>query len=149
MARGCALTQVIGVAVADSIEAARAAAEAVAVEYGDPWEPPIYTIDAAVAAGSFFDGTHGDERTSWSRTGAALGITTAHDLEAGRDIDEAFAEEGLTVVSGEFRVGGQEHFYLEPMTCLAEPTDDGGISVLSSTQARACWRAHSIALRVK
>ncbi|EOD25420.1 hypothetical protein EMIHUDRAFT_469173 [Emiliania huxleyi CCMP1516] len=126
--------QVIGVAVADSIEAARAAAEAVAVEYGDPWEPPIYTIDAAVAAGSFFDGTRGDERTSWSRTGAALGITTAHDLEAGRDIDEAFAEEGLTVVSGEFRVGGQEHFYLEPMTCLAEPTDDGGISVLSSTQ---------------
>ena len=85
MARGCALTQVIGVAVADSIEAARAAAEAVAVEYGDPWEPPIYTIDAAVAAGSFFDGTRGDERTSWSRTGAALGTVminlqqTVHD----------------------------------------------------------------------
>ena len=63
--------------------------------------------------------------------------------------EEALAAPGLTVVSGEFRCGGQEHFYLEPMTCLAEPTDDGGISVLSSTQARACWRAHSIALRVK
>mmetsp|Transcript_23214 Transcript_23214/g.63722 ORF Transcript_23214/g.63722 Transcript_23214/m.63722 type:complete len:627 (-) Transcript_23214:691-2571(-) len=32
-------------------------------------------------------------------------------------------------------MGGQEHFYLEPGSTLVVPTDDGGVSITSSTQA--------------
>ncbi len=32
------------------------------------------------------------------------------------------------------RIGGQEHFYLETMTALATPTDDGAVVIRSSTQ---------------
>jgi xanthine dehydrogenase large subunit len=37
-------------------------------------------------------------------------------------------------LSGEFRVGGQEHFYLEGQVALAVPGEDGSIHVYSSTQ---------------
>jgi len=37
-------------------------------------------------------------------------------------------------IRGEQRVGGQEHFYLETQACLAEPTEDGGIFVHTSSQ---------------
>jgi xanthine dehydrogenase large subunit len=37
-------------------------------------------------------------------------------------------------LSSTFRTGGQEHFYLEPVTALAEPLDDGGVRVRASTQ---------------
>ena len=50
MARGCALTQVIGVAVADSIEAARAAAEAVAEDEEVLEEGEVVAPVAAPAA---------------------------------------------------------------------------------------------------
>jgi xanthine dehydrogenase large subunit len=36
--------------------------------------------------------------------------------------------------SGSLRIGGQEHFYLETMTALAFPVDDGSVFVRSSTQ---------------
>ena len=87
------------------------------------WTPgvtPAYTIDEAIAAGSFFDQEPFDTR---------------HDLEAGRSVESALAEEGLVIVKGEFKMGGQEHFYLECNTTLALPTDDGGLEVLASTQA--------------
>jgi xanthine dehydrogenase large subunit len=35
---------------------------------------------------------------------------------------------------GEFRVGGQEHFYLEGQVCLTVPGEDGDFNVYSSTQ---------------
>ncbi|WP_117234981.1 xanthine dehydrogenase molybdopterin binding subunit [Vibrio maerlii] len=38
------------------------------------------------------------------------------------------------VVEGDLSVGGQEHFYLEGQISLAEPTEEGGIFVRSSTQ---------------
>lgn len=37
-------------------------------------------------------------------------------------------------LSGEFRCGGQEHFYLEGQIALATPGEDGDMAVLSSTQ---------------
>jgi xanthine dehydrogenase large subunit len=37
-------------------------------------------------------------------------------------------------LSGRVRLGGQEHFYLEPMTAVASPLDDGSVFVRSSTQ---------------
>jgi xanthine dehydrogenase molybdopterin-binding subunit B len=48
-----------------------------------------------------------------------------------KDIDD----DDLVVVSGEMRVGGQEHFYLEPNVTLCVPTDGGSeLCVYSSTQ---------------
>ena len=37
-------------------------------------------------------------------------------------------------LSGEFRCGGQEHFYLEGQICLAIPGEDGDLALHSSTQ---------------
>lgn len=38
------------------------------------------------------------------------------------------------VLSGEISVGGQEHFYLEGQIASAEPTEEGGMTVFSSSQ---------------
>ncbi|OUS28091.1 xanthine dehydrogenase molybdopterin binding subunit [Thalassotalea sp. 42_200_T64] len=37
-------------------------------------------------------------------------------------------------LSGEITVGGQEHFYLEGQISTAEPTEDGGMTIFSSSQ---------------
>ncbi len=37
-------------------------------------------------------------------------------------------------LSGEISVGGQEHFYLEGQVSTAEPTEDGGMTIFSSSQ---------------
>ena len=68
---------------AATLEQARAAAQLVSITYADHPDPPIYTIDAAIAAKSFFDG---------STTG---GITTDHELESGPNVDKALTEDGL------------------------------------------------------
>ncbi|ASP49641.1 xanthine dehydrogenase molybdopterin binding subunit [Cognaticolwellia beringensis] len=49
--------------------------------------------------------------------------------------DSATAIEQAThQLSGEISVGGQEHFYLEGQVSTAEPTEDGGMTVFSSSQ---------------
>ena len=50
------------------------------------------------------------------------------------DVD-AIMEKASNVIEGEVRVGGQEHFYMEPHSCIAVPSgEDGEIMVISSTQ---------------
>ncbi len=39
------------------------------------------------------------------------------------------------VVNGEIRIGGQEHFYLEPQASLVIPGEAGHFEVLASSQA--------------
>ena len=114
--------QVIGIVIADSAEEARVAAAKVHVGYGPPSAgvTPCYTIADAIEHKSFFDK-------------APFG--TDHDLEHGQSVEAALAEPGLVTVTGEFKLGGQEHFYLEANTTLAMPTDEGGLSILASTQA--------------
>ena len=63
------------------------------------------------------------------------------------DADAALAESPRRI-SGEVRVGGQEHFYLEGQASLALPEEDGGVTIHSSSQnptetqnsPRRCWR---------
>lgn len=94
----------------DSLSAARAAAEAVEVTCDKL--PAILTIEEAIAAESFHSGpfrmTRGD-------------ATAALDRAAIR-------------ISGDFQIGGQEHFYLETQCALAWNDASGGIVVDSSTQ---------------
>lgn len=81
--------QVIGAIVADTQDLAQLAARKVHIEY-EEISPIIVTIEDAIEQNSF----HGDPKT----------------MERG-DYRKAFAESDY-VVSGEARMGGQEHFYL-------------------------------------
>jgi xanthine dehydrogenase large subunit len=49
------------------------------------------------------------------------------------DVTRGLADAPHTL-SGEFRVGGQEHFYLEGQVCVTTPGEDGDFMVHSSTQ---------------
>jgi xanthine dehydrogenase large subunit len=74
--------------------------------------PPVLTIEDAIAAKSFIGPTR---RIARGDAVAAL----------------AAAEHRL---SGEFSIGGQEHFYLEAQAALAVPGEGGAVVVHSSTQ---------------
>lgn len=51
-----------------------------------------------------------------------------------RGDSESAIERAEHQLSGEISVGGQEHFYLEGQVSTAEPTEDGGMTVFSSSQ---------------
>jgi xanthine dehydrogenase/oxidase len=109
--------QPIGIVVAETEAEARAAARAVVVEYEEL--PAILDIDTAAAKKSFFEG--------WG-----------HAIECG-EVDSTLSEcensnSHPRFVSGEVRMGGQEHFYLEPNAHLVVPGEDDEIVTYSSTQ---------------
>jgi len=104
------LGQPVVLIAAETRAALRAAMAAVRVEL-DPL-PPVLTIDAAIAGGHF--------------------LGTARRIARG---DAAGAMAGARhVLAGEVRLGGQEHFYLEPQSARAVPGEGGQILVQSSTQ---------------
>lgn len=95
---------------AQTPEAAREAASRIRIEY-EPL-PPVLTIEEALAAGSF--------------------LTPPVTICRGRPQDLLEAVEH--VISGEFVIGGQDHFYLETQTAWAIPEDDDHLLIYSSTQ---------------
>jgi xanthine dehydrogenase large subunit len=97
--------------VAETREAARRAARLAIVEYRDL---PFVT-DVAEA----------------EEAGYPL-VTEPLKLERG-DIAEGFTN-SKHVLSGEMRIGGQDHFYLEGMIALAIPGEDDELTIHSSTQ---------------
>ncbi len=100
----------LAMVVGESEAACRAAARAVVVEYEKL--PTVLTIAEARAAESFH--------------------TDANAIRRG---DAASAVAGAARrLTGEFELGGQEHFYLETQAAWAEVAADGGIHVCSSTQ---------------
>ncbi len=100
----------VALIVGESPEACRDAAAKVVVEY-EPLEP-LLNIEQAIASGSFH--------------------TEPHIMRRG-DFAPAFAAAPLKL-EGTFANGGQEHFYLETQAAWAEPGEDGGMFVSSSTQ---------------
>ncbi len=102
--------QMIGVVVGESLAACRAAAALVEVDY----EPvaPLLGIAAAIAAKSYH--------------------TEPHTLTRG-DCAAALAQAPQRF-SGEFELGGQEHFYLETQAAWAEAGEDDTVLINSSTQ---------------
>ena len=107
----------IGIVVAETQDLALEAARMVKVEY-EPL-PAILSIEDAIAANSFHE----------------YPAFTDHAIEDG-DVDAAMAgcEAAGRVVSGTARCGGQEHFYLEPNSCLVWCGDNDEVVTLSSTQ---------------
>src|SRR5205814_1931828 len=74
--------------------------------------PPILTLAQAVAARSFHN--------------------PPNFIRRGNVVD-ALANSPMTL-TGDFELGGQEHFYLETQAAWAEPGEDGSVFVVSSTQ---------------
>lgn len=102
--------QALAMVVAESLDAARAAAEKVVVEIEA--EEPVLDIATALA------------RESYVQAPATI-------LRGDPEAALAGAPHRLTA---EFSVGGQEHFYLESQIAFALPGEDGDITVHSSTQ---------------
>ncbi|MGZ4963005.1 MAG: xanthine dehydrogenase molybdopterin binding subunit, partial [Limisphaerales bacterium] len=102
--------QIIALVVGETLDACRAAAEKVVVEY-EPLKP-VLTLSEAMAAGSFHN------EPNFIRRG---------DVDASLKTAEQSIE-------GEFEFGGQEHFYLEMQAAWAEPGEDGTMLISSSTQ---------------
>lgn len=96
--------------LAEDLEAAKAGASAVIVEY-EPLQSLI-TIQDAIAAQSF----HGMQPK----------------IEKG-DLDGAFAD-AAHIFEGDFEFSGQEHFYLETQNSLALIDESGQIMIHCSTQ---------------
>ena len=102
--------QPIAWVLGDDLEAAKAGAAAVAVDY-EPL-PSLVTVGDAIEAGSF----HGVQPV----------------IDKG-DASNAFAD-AAHVFEGEFEFAGQEHFYLETQASLAQVDESGQIFVQCSTQ---------------
>ncbi len=94
----------------ESRQAIARAKQCIRLDY-DPLKP-VFTIDEAKTAGEFIGPTRVIER------GDAEGAlkTAPH------------------VITGVFRNGGQEHFYLESQACIAYPGENNTLTVHSSTQ---------------
>jgi xanthine dehydrogenase large subunit len=93
-----------------TFDQARFAAKLVDVEY-EPL-PAVLTIDEALAQESY--------------------VSPLQTMQRGDP--EAALNKAKYRLSGEFRSGGQDHFYLEGQIALATPGDAGDMHVLSSTQ---------------
>jgi xanthine dehydrogenase molybdopterin binding subunit/xanthine dehydrogenase small subunit len=102
--------QIIALVVGETQEACRAAAAKMIVEY-EPL-PPIFTIEEAIREKSFHS------EPNFIRRGDVAGALTTAPF----------------TFAGEFSFGGQDHFYLETNAAWAEPGEDGGVFISSSTQ---------------
>ena len=100
---------VLAVAAA-SIRAAREAAERAVVVYENL--PPMLSIEEAWQKESY--------------------VSPPHTMARG-DVNAGLARAPHRL-SGELRIGGQDHFYLEGQVAMALPQEDGDMLVLSSTQ---------------
>ena len=95
---------------ATSFDLARKAVKLAKVEYEEL--EAVLTVKDALAKQSF--------------------VRPPHSLKRG-DSDAAIAA-AAHQLSGEIKVGGQEHFYLEGQVSTAEPTEDGGMNIFTSSQ---------------
>ncbi|KII15914.1 xanthine dehydrogenase molybdopterin binding subunit [Phaeobacter sp. S60] len=103
--------QPVFLVVATSHRAARVAARKGEISYAE--RPALLTLEDALAADSRFE----DGPRIYSKGDADSAIQTA-----------------AHVVEDTFDIGGQEHFYLEGQAAMAQPQEDGGMLVNSSTQ---------------
>ncbi|MFB0994518.1 MAG: xanthine dehydrogenase molybdopterin binding subunit, partial [Paracoccaceae bacterium] len=105
------LGQPIFLVAATSHLAARKAVGLAKITYDE--RPAILTIEQALEANSRFE----DGPILWAKG----------------DVNAAI-EQATHIISGEFDVGGQEHFYLEGQVALAIPQEENEMLVHSSTQ---------------
>jgi xanthine dehydrogenase large subunit len=104
------LGQAVFAVVATSRDAARRAVKLATMEIES--EEPSITVEDALARNE----------------------TVLPDYQFGRGDAAKAVARAAHRLNGQFRIGGQEHFYLEGQVALAVPGEDGDIHVYSSTQ---------------
>jgi xanthine dehydrogenase large subunit len=102
--------QVIFAVIAETRDAARRAARRAKIEIAE--EPPVLTIEDALAAGSQILPPY-----EFKRGNAAAALAACRNR-----------------LSGSVEVGGQDHFYLEGQVSLAVPREAGDMIIYCSTQ---------------
>ncbi len=102
--------QVLFAVIAESHEAARRAARLAKVEYVDL--PAALTVEQALEQD--------------------LAVLPAHEMK--RNDAAAAIDAAPHRLKGAFRIGGQDHFYLEGQVSLAVPGEDGDVLIHCSTQ---------------
>ncbi len=108
--------QPLGICIADSLESSEAGARAVEVEYSQTTRKCVVSIEDAIEAGSFYD-------------------FARHCMERSLPM-EINSDDKVVNVTGSFRCGGQEHFYLECNSTLAVPSESAtNLTIYCSTQA--------------
>ncbi|KAK9842187.1 hypothetical protein WJX84_005055 [Apatococcus fuscideae] len=123
--------QPIGLIVAESPSLAERACDLVRVEYGPDGElgDPIITLEDAIAKSSFFEGP------------ALVGGSAFRKRSIG-NATAALQAAPHTITDASYMLPSQQHMYMEPHVSVAEPDEDGTISVWSSTQSPdACQKA--------
>jgi xanthine dehydrogenase/oxidase len=120
-------SQVLAIVVAESLESAEVGARLVNVTYGDHHSKVIVTVDDAIEAGSFYEfSRHGFERGDPAVL-SSLGCTS--------DFAGTPTVGSIVKVSGSFRSGAQEHFYLEPHSTLVIPSESNtNLTIYCATQ---------------
>ncbi|MCH8837578.1 MAG: xanthine dehydrogenase family protein [Candidatus Marinimicrobia bacterium] len=106
----------IGLVVAETAAIAHALAELVQVKY-EEYEP-VLSMEAG--------------RAGRGRLLHESNVACSHRSVRG-DVEAGFSSSDL-VVEGTFTTPHQEHFYLEPQSCLAIPEPEGGITIHGSLQ---------------
>lgn len=120
--------QVLGICVAETLEAAEMGAKSVVVKYGPQEEKIIMSVDDAIAADSFYEGT----RHSLQRGDISLidNLGSSPKSLGDKKVGD------IVEVSGSFNSGAQEHFYLETNSTLVVPSEsDTNLTIYCSTQA--------------
>ena len=112
------LGDVLAIVVAESVQIARRAAEAVEVEYRTL--KPFADPDAALTS---------DEDAVWGLDGNVL----SRSVYNRGDVDQALAD-AAHVIHETFHTQRVEHAFLEPESTLAVPGDDGVLAVYSGGQ---------------
>lgn len=120
--------QVLGVVIAETLESAELGARTVVVEYDEPKEKIIVTVEDAISHNSFYDfSRHTLERGDKAAIESLASIPDSGGKPTVGDIVK---------ISGTFRSGAQEHFYLETNSTLVIPSEsDTNLTVYCSTQA--------------
>lgn len=128
---------------ADTLEIARAAAEAVQVEVEEL--PRLLTMAEALAEGAPL--IHPDWRSyELLRDGAPRGGNVAWEAHVTRgDTATAFARPDVTVIDDCFRVGRQSHVPFEPRCAIAS-YEDGRLHIETSTQVP--WTVRDVTAKI-
>jgi CO/xanthine dehydrogenase Mo-binding subunit len=114
---------------AEDPKTARGAAARVEVEL-EP-QPGVYDVEQALSPAG-------------AKVHGGSNLIKEFKVEKGT-LDEAKTTADVCI-SHTYRIGGQEHAYLEGQGCLAVPAQDGGLTVYSSTQCPAYVRARICAV---
>ncbi|KAF9439068.1 hypothetical protein BGZ76_000550 [Entomortierella beljakovae] len=109
--------QIIGMILADSQAIAQEAVQMIKIDYEDL--PAIFTIDEAIANDSYIP----------------MPVTLVNG-----DVDSAFPT-CAKIFEGEVRMNGQEHFYLETQSIIANYLPEGELEIIASAQSAGCVQA--------